>query len=139
MASKVFVDANFILDITLKRKDFTAARELFEYALKGDIQLFTSPAVLHITSYFTSQSLGPQLTKQLLLTLLNDLTIIDCNHQTAIMAVNSSIEDVEDALQYYTSLFYQMDYFVSADKKLKRSALPQLPVVTAGQLVQELK
>jgi len=39
----------------------------------------------------------------LILHLLAEVTIIDCGHATALMAVNSRMEDVEDALQYYTS------------------------------------
>jgi predicted nucleic acid-binding protein len=138
MASKVFLDANFLLDLTLQRAGFQRASDLVQLALNGKIRLYTTPAVLHITGYYTSQAYSPRQAKQLLLTLLNDVQIIDSDHTTALMALNSSIDDIEDALQYYTAIKFGLDYFVSADKKLKKEAIPQLPVYTAEELLIEV-
>jgi hypothetical protein len=73
----------------------------------------------------------------LLLALLADVQIIDCDHATALMDINSNVSDIEDALQYYTALKFGMEYFISGDKKLKRFAIPQLPVFTAGEFLKE--
>ena len=137
MASKVFLDANFLLDLTLKRAGFQKAFDLVQMAINGEIRLFTTSAVLHITGYCTSQAYSPEQSKTLLLTLLNDVQIIDCDHKTALMALNSNIDDIEDALQYYTALKSGMDYFISADKKLRKAAIPQLPVYTSDELLAE--
>lgn len=138
MASKVFLDANFLLDLTLQRERFQQARDLFQLAIDGGIRLYTTPAVLHITGSYTSQAYGSAQAKQILLTLLNDVQIIDCNHATALVALNSAMDDIEDALQYYTAVKSGMDYFISADKKLKNAAIPQLPVYTAAELLAEM-
>jgi predicted nucleic acid-binding protein len=138
MASKVFLDANFLLDLTLQRAGFQQASDLVQHALNGRIRLYTTPAVLHITGYYTSQAYGFRQAKHLLLALLNDVQIIDSDHTTALMALNSNMGDIEDALQYYTAIKFGMDYFVSADKKLKKEAIPQLPVYTAEELLSEL-
>lgn len=99
--------------------------------------MYTTPAILHIVAYYTKQHLTTAQTKQFFLALLNDVTVIDCDHQTSIHAISSSIDDIEDALQYYTALKHHLDYFVSSDKKLKTAALPQLPVYTAAELLAE--
>jgi len=122
MAFKVFADANLLLDFTLQRQGFQDAKSIIQSAIDGNIQLCTTPAVLHVTAYFTGQHYsGPQ-TRQIILTLLNDVLIIDCDQATALIAANSNIDDLEDALQYYTSLRHGVDYFISADKKLKKQA-----------------
>lgn len=139
MASKIFLDANFLPDLTLHRVDFENSNAVMQAGIKGTIQLYTTPAVLHITAYFTAQAFSTRQTKEIILTLLNDVQIIDCNHATALAALSSNIDDTEDALQYYTALKFNMDYFISADKKLKRAAMPQLPVYTAAELLAELK
>jgi len=139
MASKVFLDANILLDFTLQRESFTEARQVIQKGIDGDIQLFTTPAILHITSYWLTKAYKSSVAKQLLLTLLTDVEIIDCDHATALMAINSNINDVEDALQYYTALKNSIDYFISSDKELKKAAIPQLPVYTAQELLDELK
>lgn len=139
MASKVFLHANFLLDITIQRPGFLEASQIIQRAIDGQVQLFTTPAVLHITSHYTTQAYGNNQTKQILLTLLNDVQIIECDHATALMAISSNMDDIEDALQYYTAIRFGMDYFISGDKKLKKTALPQLPIYTASELLAELK
>jgi len=139
MASKVFLDANLLLDFTTNRAGFDIADQIILAGINREIQLYTSPAVLHITACYTSRIYTNRQTKQIILTLLNDVQVIDCDHATALTALSSEIDDTEDALQYYTALKLGMDYFISADKKLKKAALPQLPVYTADKFLAELK
>lgn len=63
-----------------------------------DIQLCTTPAVLHIASYWLTKAYSGTIAKKLILTLLADVQVIDCDHATALMAINSNIDDIEDAL-----------------------------------------
>jgi predicted nucleic acid-binding protein len=109
-------------------------------SIDGHIELYTNPAVLHITTYFTSEFFSSRQTKKIILTLLNNVMVIDCDHATALTALSSSeIDDTEDALQYHTALKHDVDYFISADKKLKKAAIPQLPVYTSVELLAELR
>ena len=137
MASKAFADANLLLDFTLQRDKYLSARDIVQLAIDGTIILYTTPAILHIVAYWVAKAYGNSKAKELLLVLLADIKIIDCDHATALMAINSSFDDIEDALQYYTALKYGIEYFISADKKLKKAAIPQLPVFTAGEFLKE--
>jgi predicted nucleic acid-binding protein len=140
MASKIFLDANFLIDITLNREGAASANAVTQASIDGHVELYTSPAVLHITAYFTSEFFSSRQTKLIILTLLNNVRVVDCDHATALTALSSSeIDDTEDALQYYTALKHGLDYFISADKKLKKAAIPQLPVYTAAEFLKELK
>lgn len=138
MASKVFLDANLLLDFTTNRESFYIADQIILAGINREILLYTSPAVLHITAYYTSRIYTNQETKQIILTLINDVQVIDCDHATALIAINSSIDDIEDALQYYTALKFGLEYFISSDKKMKKAAIPQLPVYTASEFLAEL-
>jgi hypothetical protein len=51
MASKVFAEANLLLDFILHRTGYPAALQVMQHAINGTIKLCTNPAVLHITSY----------------------------------------------------------------------------------------
>jgi len=140
MASKIFLDANLLLDLVLKRPGFATTQGIIQAGIDGEIELYTSPSVLHIMAYFAGKSFSQKHTKQLLLTLLNDVTVIDCDHATVLTALgNGDIDDTEDALQYFTAIRSGLDCFISADKDLKKAALPQLPVYTAAELLAELK
>jgi predicted nucleic acid-binding protein len=136
MASKVFIDANILLDLTLKRKGYDQAADIIRHAILGKFNLFTSPTVLHILAYYTRKAYGESTSKILLLTLLTDIHIIDCNHETALLALNSSIADAEDALNYYTALKAGINYYISSDKELKKVAIPQLPVYSAKEFLE---
>ena len=138
MAFKVFLDANVLLDFTLQRENYESAKKLMQKGIGGIIQLFTTPSVLHITSYWLSKYYGNAKARQLLLALLADVQTIDCNYETVLMALHSSIDDIEDALQYYTALNFDLDYFISSDKKLKKAAIPQLPVYEIEEFLKEL-
>lgn len=132
MPSKLFLDANLLLDFTLKRTGYQFAETIIQQGVDDEAELFTTPAVVHITSYWTHKAYGSQTTKTVLISLLNDaVTIIDCDHATAMLALYSHITDVEDALQYFTALKYGLTYFISSDKGLKKAAFPQLPVISA--------
>lgn len=138
MVFKVFADANLLLDFLLKRNNYDTALAIIKKGVEGKIQLFTTPAVMHITAYWTTKAYGNSRAKELLLALLIDVQIIDCDHVTSLVALNSEIDDIEDALQYYTALKHQTEYFISADKKLKKSAIPQLPVYSADEFLTEI-
>ena len=138
MASKVFLDANIILDFILQRVHFDKAKQVIQKGIDGEIQLFTTPAILHIVSYWLTKAYSGTVAKEVVLTLLTDVHIIDCDHATTLMAIHSNFEDIEDALQYYAALKNNVDYFISSDKKLKKAAIPQLPVYTAQELLAQL-
>ncbi|MGN6439387.1 MAG: type II toxin-antitoxin system VapC family toxin [Agriterribacter sp.] len=137
MASKAFADANMLLDFTLKRAGFQDARDIIQLSFDGVIQLCTTPSVLHIVGYYTAQAYDNKQAKIVISTLLNDVLVIDCNHETSVIAINSKIDDIEDALQYFAAVSHGVDFFISADKKLKKSAIPQLPVYSATEFLAE--
>lgn len=128
MAASVFLDANIILDFLLKRKDYEDARKIMALVLEKKIKAFISPSILHITSYWLTKAYGSAKSKDLLLLLLSDVRIIDANQDVVNLALTSQIDDIEDALQYYTAIHHKIDFFLSRDKKLKKDALTLLPV-----------
>lgn len=46
MASKVFLDANILLDFTRKREYYEVSKKLIELAVIGKIQAFITPFIL---------------------------------------------------------------------------------------------
>ncbi len=138
MASKILIDANVLLDFTLKRDNYAAARRLFEVIVDGRVSAFITPSILHIAGYWLTKAYRNAKAKAVLLELLSDITIIDAPHEIAVTALHSRMTDIEDALQYYTALHYQLDYFISGDKLLKKSAIPSLPVLTIDEFLENL-
>ena len=139
MASRVFLDANILLDFTLKREAYPVARKLIELAIKGQIQAFITPSIVHIVGYWLTKAYGNARAKELLLTLLADVRVVDINHEITVTALHSKIKDIEDALQYYTAIHHKVDIFISRDKDLQRAAIPTLPVYAPDEFLKELE
>lgn len=137
MASKVFLDANILLDLMLKRADQELAGNLVGLAVKGTIQAFITPSIIQICGYWLTKAYGHARAKELLLSLMADVACIDISHENAISALHSSVKDMEDAIQYYTALQHKLDYFISRDKNLRRESIPVLPVYTPGEFLKE--
>jgi predicted nucleic acid-binding protein len=136
MASKIFLDANILLDFTLKQEGYSEAKQILDVIIEGKVQAFTTPSVIHIAAYYLTKFYGSKKTKELLLSLLSDVTIIDISHQMTIMALSSKFDDIEDSLQYYAAIQHRLDCFISRDKKLKKDSLPVLPVLKPREFVE---
>ena len=55
MASKVFLDANMLLDFTLKRDSYDVAKRIIELAVNGQVQAFITPSIVHIVGYWLNK------------------------------------------------------------------------------------
>ena len=138
MAFSIFLDANILLDLTLKREGFPAARKIMELVTNGQVQAFITPAIIHILGYWLTKAYGHSKAKELLLALLADVRSVDIDHEITLIALHSKIKDIEDALQYYTAIHYKLDFFISRDKSLQKAAIPGLPVLTPDEFLKEM-
>jgi len=129
MAFKIFLDANILLDFLLKRDQYQDAKDIISLVIEGKVNAYITPAIVHIVGYWLAKAYGSGKAKQLLLSLLDNVRAIDINHELTLLVLNSKIDDIEDALQYYTAIHHQLDYFISRDKKFQKSAIPSLPVI----------
>jgi predicted nucleic acid-binding protein len=132
------INSNSLLDFTLKRAEYEQSRKIIELAVNGTIQAFITPSILHIVGYWLTKAYGNTKAKELLLTLMVDVTVIDLPHEIVLNALHSKITDREDALQYYTAVHHKLDYFISRYKQLQKQGIPVLPVYTPKELLMEL-
>jgi len=128
MVFKVFLDANILLDLLLKRANYNNAKQVINLVVTGKVRAFVTPAIIHIAGYWLTKTYGSAKAKELLLTLLIDVRIIDIDHEITLLALHSKIDDIEDALQYYAALHNELDFFLSEDKTFQKAATPNLPV-----------
>jgi len=135
MAFKVFLDVNILLDFTLQRDGYAQSKTIITWAEEGIIQGFVSPTVVQICSYWLAKAYGVKKAKEIMTTLLAFARIIDTPHEVVLAALHSSMDDIEDALQYYTALHHGMTYVISQDKAFQKAALPSLPVISAADFI----
>jgi predicted nucleic acid-binding protein len=138
MVFKVFLDVNMLLDFTLKRAAYAKCKQIIELIVTNQIKAYTTPSIIHIMGYWLTKAYGSATAKKVIIALLTDVQIIDITHELAITALHSKINDIEDALQYYTAIHYKLDYFISGDKQLKKAAIPILPVCTPEEFLKKM-
>ena len=138
MASKVFLDANILLDFTLKRDSYDVSKKIIELAIEGKVHAFITPSIVHIVGYWLTKAYGSVKAKELILSLLADVNVIDISHEVTLNDVYSKLNDIEDALQYYAAIHHKIDYFITRDKLLRKVAIPSLPVYTPEEFLKEL-
>lgn len=136
MGPKAFLDANILLDFTLKRESYLVSKQLVVKLVNAELRGYISPSIVHITGYWLTKAYGTAKAKELLLTLLADIYVIEINHETTLHALNSKMPDIEDALQYYTALHHKLDVFISRDKQLQKHAITSLPVYTPEEFLE---
>lgn len=139
MASKVFLDANILLDFTLKRAEYEQSKKIISLAVDGTIEAYITPSIVHILGYWLTKTYGNLKAKELLLSLLTDITVIDIPHEIVVNSLLSKINDIEDALQYFTAIHHKIDYFVSRDKTLQKQSSPTLPIYTPKEFLAEYR
>jgi predicted nucleic acid-binding protein len=136
MAFRVFLDTDVLLDFTLKRDAYQAARQLMEWAVNGRVQVFITTGIVYIVSYWLTKAYGPAKARALLAALLADIQVIDIGHEITVNALHSQIGNMEQALQYYTALHHKLDYFITRDKSLDKAASPVLPVCRPEEFIK---
>lgn len=139
MVSKVFIDANILLDLVLQRNGYQAAKELYHYIEIGKVNGYISPSIVHLVAYWIKKTLGVEAVKPFLLELCDHIEVVDAGHVITINALRSEITDVEYALQYCAAIAHEMEIFVSNDRYLKKIATLSLPVLDSDEFVRTLK
>lgn len=138
MASKIILDSNILLDLSLQRtKDFDALKKIYTRIVDGEFKSYTTTSIIHICAHFLIKSVAVKAAKEILMGILNNVKVIEANHDIVTDAIQSDFTDIEDALQYYTALHHKMDCFISRDKKFIKAAKPQLPVYNPATFIKK--
>lgn len=137
MAFRIFLDADILLDFTLKREGYPIVRQLMEWAVGGRVQVFITAAVVRDVGRALSVVYGPEQAKEILLALLAEVQIIDAGYEMTVNALHSRMDEISDALSYYAALHARLDYFISRDHALPKVAIPGLPVCTPEEFLHQ--
>ena len=130
MGCRIFVDADVLLDFTLKRGGYPMVRRLMEWVIAGRVQVFISLAILRDIAPELRRAYGVEQAQQLLLTLIASVRIIDAGYEIAVTALQSRIDNIPGAISYFTALHHRLDYFVTWNTELLQVDNPVLPVTT---------
>ncbi|HEV3410961.1 MAG TPA: PIN domain-containing protein [Puia sp.] len=130
MAFRIFLDADVLLDFTLKRGGYPIIRRLMQWVIAGRVQVFISLAILRDIAPELRRAYGVEQAQQLLLTLIASVQIIDAGYEVAVTALQSKIDNIPGAISYHTALHHRLDYFITLNTELLQVVNPVLPATT---------
>lgn len=135
---KLFLDTNVILDLIIKRKPF------FEDIAKI-VSLYEDRKCILVTSSISfvncNYILGKNIKKEKVLENLKILrlfcSILEVSQSEIDISLNSSFNDFEDAVQYYTALKNNCDYIITRDLKDFKNS--EILVMTPTEFLASIK
>jgi len=134
MKHKVFVDSDIILDVLAMREPFyNSAARLFTLIDNKKIEGFTSPIVFSNVHYVLRKRISRQNTIDSLKHLKSFIQIVPIDKRIIELALNSSFNDFEDAVQYYCAEQNGISYFITRNKIDYKRA--EITILTAQEFL----
>ncbi|MDP5228946.1 MAG: PIN domain-containing protein [Cellulophaga sp.] len=137
MIRKVFIDTNIMLDFLGERIPFyEPIAKIATQAEKGKLVMVVSPISFATVNYFLSKFENAKVAKEKLRKFKILCKICSLDETTIEKGLNSSIEDFEDALQYFSATESDCDIIITRNGKDFKQSL--LPVMTADEFLSSL-
>lgn len=137
----VFIDTDICLDILTQRKPFfeISNQLLVLRNTTQRIRLCISESCLPNLIYFTSFKYHIPNANIKLINWINTCRLYAANDKSIIIdALHSSFKDKEDAIQYFTALHSEADYFITRNKKDYEPHTTTLPVYTPAEFLSKI-
>lgn len=138
MSRRIFVDTNVMLDLLGERGDFyPPIAKIASLAEKEKLTMVISPISFATVNYFLSKYENSKIAREKLRKFKILSEICSINERTIEKALNSSIKDFEDALQYFGAAESECEIIITRNGKDFKPS--QLPIMTAKEFLSSLK
>jgi len=135
----VFLDTNVAFDQISKRDPFyTESQLLIDRAAKGTLSFSIAEGSILTLIYLAYDSYKIPNAKKQLLDFISMCSVLQSGKSLVMNALNSDFEDKEDAVQYFTALHHEADYFITRNKKDYEPFTTRLPVYTPTEFLNQI-
>ena len=115
---KVLIDLNILLDLLNKRMDHESALIVFDKCVKTEIKGFICSDEITTLSYFLEKENYKKIKRNKVINrILDTFSILSANEKTLRLALESEIEDYEDAVIDELAYDEQIDFIISRNLK----------------------
>lgn len=134
MNKRIFIDTNIMLDFLGERGPFyRPIAKIATLAVKEKFTMVVSPISFATVNYFLSKFENPKIAREK----LRKFSIISLDAHTVKKALDSSIADFVDALQYFSATESDCGLIITRNGKDFKQSL--LPIMTAEGFLSSLK
>jgi predicted nucleic acid-binding protein len=135
---KLFLDANVILDLIIKRKPFfeDIAKIVTLYEDRK-CKLVTSSVSFVNCNYILGKNIKKEKVLYNLKILRSFCSILEVSQSEIDISLNSNFNDFEDAVQHYCALKNNCDYIITRDSKDFKNS--EIPFLTPTEFLASIK
>ncbi len=125
---KLLFDTNILLDVFQERPQFyQSSSRLVNMAETGKIDGCISAISFNNCFYILKRYCGNEKARQTLCIIRDIFEIAELNGRIINQAIDSDINDFEDAIQYFSAIHTGSDYIITRNQRdFKKSAIPAL-------------
>jgi predicted nucleic acid-binding protein len=122
----IVIDINIVMDFLFKRQGHENVAEVFKFCIKGNIEGFMCAHEITTLCYFLDKvEKDKSKTKKVISRLMKRFTVIEINEALLNKALNSEIDDFEDAVIEVSAIERNADYIITRNiKDFKKSIIP---------------
>jgi len=120
------IDINIFMDFLFKRQGHENVAEVFKFCMKGNIKGFVCAHEITTLCYFLDKAQNNKAkTKKVISRLIQRFAVIEINEDLLSKALNSEIDDFEDAVIEVSAIDKNIDYIITRNiKDFKKSTIP---------------
>lgn len=135
---KLFLDANVVLDLILKRQPFfEAIAEIITIAENKNYKLCVSSVTFVNINYVACKFTDKKNVLESLKILRIVIDVLSISETEIDKALYSKFNDFEDAVQHYCALKYNCNYIITRDLKDFKNS--EIPVMTPTEFLVSIK
>jgi predicted nucleic acid-binding protein len=120
------IDINIFMDFLFKRKGHESVVEIFKFYMKGNIKGFICAHEITTLGYFLNKTeKDKSKIKKVISRLIKRFIVIEINERLLNKALDSKIDDFEDAVIEVSAIDINADYIITRNiNDFKKSAVP---------------
>ena len=131
---RLFIDTDVALDLLSGRDPhYNPAAELFSMADSGKVKLYISPLSISNLNYLLSRQYDKTESRRILNSFKVLVSITSIDAKIIDLALSSKFNDLEDAIQYFTAVEYNIPILITRNTKDYKFA--KIPVMSAQEFI----
>lgn len=135
---RLFIDTDVALDLLSGREPHnTPAAELFSMADSGKVKLYISPLSIINLNYLLSRQYDKTESRRILTSFKVLVNITSIDAKIIDLALSSKFNDLEDAIQYFTVVEYNIPILITRNTKDYKYA--KIPILSAEEYISSAK
>lgn len=118
MATKVFLDANVLIDVVMNRAIFVEnSSKVLQMGLDGDCELWVSDLTMVTVSFYAKKNRTLEQLYEVMKELRSIIQVASTGAAAIDWALQQGFHDFEDAVQYYAALHCGAEYIITRNER----------------------